>query len=39
LFRSILKNIEDKLLELETRIDNKDNLTKFSYQIDQLKYQ
>ncbi|CAD8181988.1 unnamed protein product [Paramecium pentaurelia] len=39
LFRSILKNIEDKLLELETRIDNKDNLTKFSYQIDQLKHQ
>ncbi|CAK88858.1 unnamed protein product (macronuclear) [Paramecium tetraurelia] len=39
LFRSILKNIEEKLLELETRIDNKDHLTKFTFQIDQLKHQ
>ncbi|CAD8082183.1 unnamed protein product [Paramecium sonneborni] len=39
LFRSILKNIEDKLLELETRLDNKDNFNKFSFHIDQFKSQ
>ncbi|CAD8093364.1 unnamed protein product [Paramecium sonneborni] len=39
LFRSILKNIEDKLLELETRMDNKDNFNKYTFHIDQFKNQ